>query len=235
MSYGIWLSYNNQEEGFQIPVNPGSIEMGDGISSTTYDVSGLGEINVIKNSKLTEYSFNSIFPAREYPFVNSVKILKSITVDKVQTNEYVYYITKWMATKRPIRFVFTGDSFSINTPASIESFEWKEVAGSGGDIEYTLKLKKYVFYAAKKVTFLWDSKTGEQVGKITAPQRENDKQPPRTHVLAAGESLWLVAKKYLGDEKLWPQIQTLNNIPSSKLNSLRVGMVLKLPEVNGHD
>ena len=61
--YGIWLSYNNQEEGFQIPVNPENIEISDGINSKTYDVAGLGEINVIKDQKLTEYSFSGFFPA----------------------------------------------------------------------------------------------------------------------------------------------------------------------------
>lgn len=233
MSYSIWLSYNNQQEGFQIPVNPSSIEMGDGISSATYNVAGLGEINVIKDPKLTEYSFSSIFPVQPYPFVNADILLDSMTVNGVKTNGYVYYITKWMATKRPIRFVFTGDSFDINVGASIESFDWKEVAGSGGDIEYTLKLKKYVFYAAKKVIYTKDTKS-EAVNKIVKQERHNDKQAPKTHALLAGETLWLVAKKYLGNANLWPQIQTLNNIPNGKLKSLRIGMMLQLPEVKGN-
>lgn len=251
MSYGIWLSYNNQQEVFQIPVNPGSIEMGDGINSSTYNVVGLGEINVIKDPKLTEYSFSGIFPSvqQEYitakaekdkkylyeknPFVTATELLGSITVDGVKTNGYVYYITKWMATKRPIRFVFTGDSFDINVGASIESFDWKEVAGSGGDIEYTLKLKKYVFYAAKRVIYTTDTKAGI-ANKIVKQERHNDKQPPKTHTLIAGETLWKVAKNVLGNENLWPQIQKLNSIPNGKLKSLKVGMLLKLPEVKGN-
>ncbi|MFC6553859.1 hypothetical protein [Cohnella cellulosilytica] len=112
MAYGIWLSYNNQQEGFQLPVNPSSIEISDGSKGATYDIVELGEINVIKNPKLTTYRFSSIFPAQLYPFVD-VPLLQSVTAAndsgvKVKTNPYVDYITRWMATKRPIRFVFTG-------------------------------------------------------------------------------------------------------------------------------
>jgi hypothetical protein len=221
--YGIWLSWNNQQEGFQIPINPGSIEMSDGSNSTTYDVVGLGEINVIKNPKLTTFSFESIFPARAYPFITASVVL--------QPYEYVDMIKRWMETKRPIRFVFTGASFDINEAVSIERFDWKEVAGSNGDIEYTLTLKKYVFYSAQRVnvaTRQTGANTTQVIQKGKKP-RQNDRQTPKTYTLAPGENLWTVAKKVLGDDTKWREIQRLNGISDAQLKQLPVGMVLKLP------
>lgn len=221
--YGIWLSWNNQQEGFQVPINPGSIEMGDGSNSATYDIVGLGEINVIKSPKLTTYSFSSIFPAHNYPFITASVVL--------QPYEYVDMIKRWMETKRPIRFVFTGASFDVNEAVSIEGFEWKEVAGSVGDIEYTLKLRKYVFYSAQRVnvTARQSGNTTQRVIEKAGKQRQNDRQIPKTHKLAPGESLWTVAKSVLGDDSKWREIQRLNGITDAQLKKLPVGTVLKLP------
>lgn len=227
MEYGIWLSYNNQQEGFQIPINPGSIEMGDGINSTTYDIVGLGEINVIKSPKLTTFSFSSFFPAQPYPFISASVVL--------EPNEYVNMIKRWMGTKRPIRFVFTGASFDINEAVSIESFEYKESAGSIGDIDFTLNLKKYVFYSAQRVNVVSreENNATTQVIEKSSKPRQNDRHPPKTHTLAPGENLWTVAKKQLGDDSKWREIQKLNGISDAQLKNLKVGMVLKLPVPGG--
>jgi len=244
MAYGIWLSYNNQQEGFQLPVNPSSIEMSDGSKGQTYDIVELGEINVIKNPKLTTYRFSSIFPspnARMYyegdRYVDplaSAPILTSVQTDaasriKVKTNPYVDYITRWMATKRPIRFVFTGDTFDLNVAASIEAFDWKEVAGSSGDIEYSLTLKKYVFYAARRVIVkAAASGGGKQLTKGASP-RADEREKPKTYALRAGDTLWKVAKRVLGNGDRWREIQKLNGLTDAQLKTLAIGKVLKLP------
>lgn len=222
--YGIWLSFNNQEQGFQIPINPSSIEMKEGGSGSTYDVSGLGEINVIKAPKLTEYSFEGIFPASEHPFVIpnvSGKLLAPV-------NYYVNLITGWMEKKRPIRFVFTGSNFDINTPASIESFEWKEVGGSPGDIEYKIQLKKYVFYAAKKAVPVTTQSSTPALAK-QSPPRPDERPPEKTYTLRSGDTLWSVAQKHFGDGARYKEIQKLNNLSDADLKRLPVGKVLKLP------
>lgn len=221
--YGVELSFNNKQEIIQLPINPSSIDVDNSGNSKTYEVSGLGEVNVIKDRKLTEYSFSGLFPAQWYPFVTTDKLLHPV--------EYIKMIEGWMATKRPIRFIFVSDTYDINTPVSIEAFPWKEIAGSGGDIEFSLKLKQYVFYAAKKITkkpaaTLVKGKAAAPVAKVTRP---NDKQQPKTYKLVAGDTLWIVAAKQLGNGDLWKSIQKINGIKDSELKNLKVGRVLKLP------
>ncbi len=243
MTYGIWLSWNNQQEGFQLPVNPASIEISDGNKGQTYDVAELGEINVIKNPKLTTYQFSSIFPsptARRYyagnkfvdplasgPIVSFVNFADVTPQVRVKTNPYVEYLTRWMESKRPIRFVFTGETFDINEAVSIEAFDWKEIAGSSGDIEFTLTLKKYVFYAAQHITVNQASGT-QQIVKVAA-SRPDDRQPPKAYTMRAGDTLWKVAQTQLGDGARWREIQKINGITDAQIKALSVGKVLNLP------
>jgi LysM repeat protein len=249
MSYGVWLSWNNQAEGFQLPVNPSSIEISESGKGSTYDITKLGEINVIQNSKLSTYSFDGLFPAHHHPYLMApllklltvdglssvqqypnltVPLLEPVTVDGKKQNYYVHYITKWMASKRPIRFVLIGEHYAINEAVSIESFDWQDVAGSGGDISYTLTLKKYIFYAAQKVD-VGQTASGAVTVTKKAAARANDKLTPKSYKLAAGDTLWKVAQKQLGNGDRWKEIQTLNSITDAQLKTLPVGKVLKLP------
>lgn len=218
--YGIYLSYNNQQEGFEIPILPGDIEISNGGNSSKYEVSALGEINVIKSPQLAEYSFSSIFPAQDYPFAAEIVF---------DPGYYKDLILKWMETKRPIRFVFTGSTFDINVAASIESFDWKEVAGSPGTIEYTLSLKEYVFYRPQKIVVKKKTTTNKKTTTTKKTTRANDKQTPKTYKLVSGDTLAKVAKKTLGNSGRWKEIQKLNGIKDSELKSLKVGRVLKIP------
>ena len=225
MSYEMWLSFNNQQEGFQLPVNPSRIEMSDGNKGTTYDINALGEINVIKDRKLTTYRFESFFPALDkgYNFMATNRLLDPY--------RYVEFIQEWMDSKRPIRFIFVGSSFRINVAASIEQFDWREVAGGMGDIEYSLALKKYEFYSAQKVEVKRSPvQIASAVLEKSQPQRPNDRQPPKLYTLKAGDSLWSVAKSQLGDGTKWSEIKRLNNITDAQITNLPIGMELRLPD-----
>jgi LysM repeat protein len=224
--YGIWLSWNNQEEGFELPILPREIGpsiRGDG---TGHDVLGLGKISVIKDRELAEYTIESLLPAQKYPFITASIVL--------EPKAYVDYIMKWWESKRPIRFVYVGSTMEINTPASIEGFEWKEVAGSPGDIQYSLRLKEYRFYAAKRVQIGVQQSGGAnaQVQK-PKPKRPDERVPPKTYTLASGDTLWKVAQKVLGDGSRWREIQQLNRLTDAQLKALPTGLVLKLPTGGG--
>lgn len=221
MPYGIELSFNDKAEGFQLPIMPGSLEISESASGKTYDIVALGEINVIKNPKLSEYEFSSLFPAQRYPFVTVQTLLQPI--------EYVNLILKWMESRQPIRFIFTSDRFDINTLASIESFDWKEVAGGAGDIDYDITLKRYVPYAAQKIEISSQTPSATVVTATAAPARPDETQQPKSYILVSGDTLWAVAKKFLGNGARWPEIQKLNGIAEAEIKRLQIGRVLKLP------
>lgn len=219
--YGIWLSFNNEKEGFQLPENPPEIEIKDSSNNTTHHINGIGEINVIKDPNLSEFTFSGTFPAVSHPFIVAQTLLKP--------NKYKNYILKWKKSKKPIRFIFTGSTFDINTLASIEDFTWKEVGGAVGDIEYTLTLKKYVSYGPKKIKIKTKSTSKKKVVEKKAKPRPDNRVQTKVYKLVKGDSLWKVAQKFLGTGTRWPEIQKLNKIPTSKLRKLPIGLAVKIP------
>ncbi|MFS8215545.1 LysM peptidoglycan-binding domain-containing protein [Paenibacillus polymyxa] len=232
--HGIFLSYNNQEEAFRIPVNPPELSIKEAGDGSMYKIVGGDEINAIQSRKLTEISFSSFFPGQAYPFVNTDELLP--------IPEYIALITKWMDTKRPIRFIYSAISFepgaqkspqeiAINMPVTIEEFEWKPVAGTS-DIEYTITFKKYVFYNAVQAKVKQTTtKTGAKKTTTTKvkAKRPNEKVKPKTVKVKAGDTLWIIAKKNLGDGSRYKEIQTLNKITNAQAKRLKVGQVLRLP------
>ncbi|MFD2117251.1 LysM peptidoglycan-binding domain-containing protein [Paenibacillus yanchengensis] len=259
--YAVELSYNNKEQTLILPINPDVLEVSEAGNGSTFDIFGLGQVNVIKSRELTEYSFSSILPASNYSFTtkisdqfmkrnsnayNDMFSTKTKEEDKLKNKAetrqhppyyYLKTIEDWMKKKRPIRFIFISETYYINTAVSIESFDWKEMGGSGGDIEYTLKLKKYVFYSAKRLEpvkkEVLDTVLGKALGKTVAEkpkgERPKDKVKPKTYKMVSGDTLWGVAIKFLGKGERYREIQKLNNITESEIYRLPIGKVLKLP------
>lgn len=142
-------------------------------------------------------------------------------------------IEDWMNKRKPIRFIFTSLSLKINIAASIEIFNYKEMAGRPGDFEYELELKEYVFYAAKKVT-LKTTPTASATGTKTTAKKEpakraDERAKPKTATVKAGDTLMKIAKRELGDGGWWKEIQKLNGLTDAQLKTLKIGSVLKLP------
>jgi LysM domain len=221
LGYGIWLGFNNQKEGFQIPVNPPRIEVNSGNENKTYEIAKFGEIAVIKSPRLRKYSFESEFPTS---LSNPNHWVSNLMLEP---EYYIDTITKWMKTQHPIRFVYTGE-FDINVAATVESFDyWEEVTGC---VQYKLSLKEYRFYSAKKATIVKDPKKPE-TNKIVKKekQRPDQKKAPKTYKLKKGDTLSSVAKSQLGNANRWREIKELNHISDAQVKKLQIGQVLKLP------
>jgi nucleoid-associated protein YgaU len=221
--YSIELSYNNHEVFFQIPVLPEEIEIEGAGNGETHDVAGLGEINVIKAPKLKEISFKGVFPADMESAIQSAGF--------EQPSDFIERIEDWMNKKRPIRFIYVSDSLKINIPVSIEDFSYKESGGAVGDFEYDISLKEFVFYAAKKVVFANTSTaTGaKKTATKTEPKRADERAKPKTVTIKSGDTLFIIAKKNLGDGSKYKEIQKLNGITDAQAKKLKIGTVIKLP------
>ncbi|MGQ7886862.1 LysM peptidoglycan-binding domain-containing protein [Paenibacillus sp. WC2504] len=246
MAYSINLSFNNSQEGFQFPVNPESLEMSGGSNGKTYDIVGAndgrsesrgGEVNVIKGPKLREISFSGIFPAQFYPFLATNVLYEPMY--------YVRAIENWMATKRPVRFIYAGHYESalaaqgfigqeLNIPVSIEKFKWKESAGDSGDLEFDISFREYNFYAARKAEVKTD-KTGAQVIIPMSARRPDERIRPSTYTVRQGDTPSRIAMMFytdgsgLPDSSRYKDIQKLNGLSDAAAAKLTVGSVIKLP------
>ncbi|TKI49862.1 MULTISPECIES: LysM peptidoglycan-binding domain-containing protein [Lysinibacillus] len=224
---GIYLSANNDKEGFRIPVNPPELSFKQDADGEEFSVAKIGTVKVPKPMKLPEFSFSSFFPAQDTHYAET---------QFIEPKKYIDQIKKWMAEETVIRFVYVGGSFSINGQFTIESFEAKDQFGTS-DVDYTISFKKYVPFGFKKMELVHKSnvptvsakkKTVKKVVKKEAP-RENSKQIPQTYSLVKGDSLWKIAQKYTGNGANYKALQTLNGIKDSDLRKLPIGLKVKIP------
>ena len=134
----IFISVNNREQVIKLPVLPKEFKIQSGMKNENYDTISIGEIKLIGMPKLKSISFNSFFPAQDYPFLR----------DKTHKAwEYVNMIEEWKSRRVPIRLIITDTP--INMACSIENFEYGEQDGSR-DVYYTLALEEFKFIQLEK-------------------------------------------------------------------------------------
>jgi nucleoid-associated protein YgaU len=219
MSYRIYLGINNGEEGFIIPVLPEKIEISENGDNKTFEVVNLGEINSINIPKLTEISFESFFPLNDGPYVSSEQLF----VPSFYHNK----IKEWREASQKIRFIFIGGPIEINDLFTIENFKLTENGGEVGDIYYSIELKRYKSYAAKKVVIVQANSESTPVLESEPEERPVETIQPTTYTVTDTDTLWAIAKRYLGDGSRYPEIAELNNIPNPDI--IYPGQVLTIP------
>lgn len=227
MVHGIYLSANNDKEGFRLPVNPPEVNESGGASGEEYTISGLGKVNVPKDADLEVYPLESYFPKNKTYYSET---------EHFEPQFYIDHIKRWIKEKMHIRYIFVDGSFTINELVTIEKFDYKESDGSG-DVYFKLSLKKYVPFGPKKMTIVKKPVSKSTTGvaektvvvKKKAPQPQNSKVQPKTYSLIKGDSLWKVAQKHLGDGNRFGEIAKLNGIKASDYKKLPIGLKLKLP------
>ncbi|WP_315117783.1 LysM peptidoglycan-binding domain-containing protein [uncultured Clostridium sp.] len=217
--YKMYLGINDGEEGFTLPVLPEKIEFSESGDNKTFDIINLGEISSINKPKLTQISFESYFPKNIGPYVSSEQLFSP--------NVYISKMREWREKKQKIRFIFTGSPLDINDLFTIENLKLTEKGGEVGDIYYSIELKVYRPYSAKKVVI--DNKQNN-TNKATAkskPSRPVEKPKQKIHTVVSEDTLWHIAKRYLGDGARYPEIAKLNNIKNPDL--IYPGQVFKIP------
>lgn len=220
--YKMYLGINNGEEGFILPVLPEKIEFNDGGDNKTYDIINLGEINTINLPKLTEISFESYFPKHNGPYVSSEQLF--------EPSFYLSKIREWRDKKQKIRFIFVGSPLEVNDLFTIESLKVTEEGGEVGDIYYSIELKRYKPYAAKKVVIVNNPSNNVAVIQSSPPPRPVEETPEEnTYTVVSGDTLWYIAKECLGDGSRWREIYNLNSDIIESSDMIYPGQVFRLP------
>jgi hypothetical protein len=135
MSKELWLTFDNNKETLQLPVNPPELSVGQGSQNDSIDVFNLGEVTILQKPKAMTFGFESFFPSMPGPYLN-------ISEDRLKVPAYyVEVINKWRASYKPVRFIVTETE--INSLCSIEDFSYSERAGDVGTLYYSLSLKEY--------------------------------------------------------------------------------------------
>lgn len=204
-----WLSFNNFAEKLQLPVPPAEFSMTTGNLNETVNITNLGDIAQIGGEALAEVELTSFFPARPAPYTTRTVPDPYAAVELIE---------KWRKSKKPVRFIITDTP--VNLACAIEFFTWGERGGSR-DVDYSLKLKEYRFIQVKQVSQV------QQV--VVSPERPNTKPEPTSYTIKSGDSLFMIAKRALGDGNRWREIYEKNeSVIGANPNLIYPGQVLQL-------
>lgn len=224
--------YNFFLDGVQFPVPPSEMTMKINGRNETIVLMNDGEVNIIKKTGLTDIEFEVLLPNVKYPF--------SVYPNGFQPASY--YLDKFEKLKvsdHPFQFVVNrmmpnGNLiFDTNMTVSIEDYEIKESAENGFDVVVKIPLKQYRDYGNKRLvtkpaTASSNATNAPTTQKVIVEQKRpiTGKETPKTHTVIKGDTLWAIAKKYLGNGSKYTELAKLNNISNPHI--IKVGQVIKL-------
>lgn len=197
------------------PLNPERVTAITAAKMQSFEALELGEFRFPRGGTPVVFSWEGIFPGerrKQSLFVKSWRDPKSIAGD----------LSGWRNSGTKLKLLVTETP--INHDVYIETFEhtWE---GGYGDARYTLQLVQ--------VREIIIRTTDDAKGNASSSSPSRPVPPtPKTYTVKAGDTLWGIAKKTLGNGAKWPDIYGVTD--NKKLigpdpNRIKAGQVLKLP------
>lgn len=202
----------------ELPFAPKQIQIKINGKNKTVTLVNESEINILKKAGLTNVSFQIRIPHNPLPFSNN---LQSVS----------YYLNKLELMKvnqKPFQFIVVRPNlYNTNLTVSLEDYRINEDASNGAMTIIDVELKQFRDYGDIKVKI--EEKTVDGNIVLTV-QKEKDRldirETPKQVTTKAGDTLWGIAKKYLGDGSKASELQKLNNL--SHPNAILPGWVIRL-------
>ena len=198
-----------------LPVTPSNITMSIQNKNKTIDLINGSELNILQSAGLTEIDFDFEIPQlTKYPFATYVDnefkdvlyYTRKLEDLKVNKKAFQFKVIRRSPTGNPL--------YDTNLTVSLEDYTIKDDVKNGFDVLIGVKLKQYIVRKTKKYIM-------DEEGNLTVQtQNQNGattKPIPNTYVVKAGDTLWAICKKYLGDGRKYPEIAKLNNIKNPNL------------------
>lgn len=209
----------------QLPVAPGKLQTKIKNQNKTVNLINESEVNILKSAGLTEILMEVLLPQTQYPFAVYPQGFRG-------ADYYLQEFEKLKVSREPFQFICSRTLpngtllFDTNIKVSLEDYDITEDADEGVDIKVTLNLKQYRSYGVRQVNVI---KTSAGQKTSTTNTRPAEKTPAKSYTTKAGDCLWNIAKKFLGDGSRYGEIYLLNKGQLSNPNVLPVGITLTMP------
>ena len=225
MKVDIYIKEKNGKREIRIPILPEEIAVsyGDG-TFVTYDIMNKGEVAEPTGVGLTEVSWKSEFPG-------SYRTDTSMLHGKRQSPQaYIQIIKSWLNNGTPLNLLVTG--YPINTDVYVKGYS-ENVSGAFGDVPYEIRFIEKKDITIKKTTV----KTAAKSTKRTTTKTTK-------YTIKKGDTLWGIAKKFLGSGTKWELIYNANKTiieqtakkygrsSSNHGNWIWPGVTLTIPDAN---
>ncbi|EMJ4747812.1 LysM peptidoglycan-binding domain-containing protein [Clostridioides difficile] len=230
------MAYDFYLDGVQLPIPPPKLEIKVTNKNKTVDLINTGEVNILKKEGLSEISFEAEFTHNKLPFYRG-------TFRDVQ-----FFLSKLELLKtdcKPFQFIVSRELgnkvlFNTNIKVSLEEYAISEDADNGSDTKVAIKLKQYRDYSTKKLVIAPPKNETDRPNVKIEPKRVDSvnatNTKTKTYTVKAGDSLWSICQKQLGNGSLYKKVYELNKSMMDKANkgknlskyTIYKGQVLKL-------
>lgn len=230
MAYSFFLVSDDKK--VQFPIAPSSLTINVKGRNESIELMNEGEVNLLKSPGLTEISFTALIPHPQlgkYPFAANSEPIDTFT----------NFLNEMLEKKKAFRFVVVRTAgtkllFDTNLKVACESYDLKESADNGFDVELTVNLKQYRDYGVKTITLVTVTKTTttttDKTTATTTPtttkpatttntstttasttaKRETKSSSGKKYKVKKGDTLWGISKKYYGSGAKWKKIYNKN-------------------------
>ena len=208
-----------------LPIAPEKFTLKVNNSNKTVTLINEGEVNLLKEAKLTELEFDALIPAVQYSFAKYDGGFKSPAY-------FTNHFEKLKTDKKPFQFIISRKMpdgkllFDTNMTVSLESYTIKEDVKQGFDLLVSFKLKQYKPFGTKII------KVANETASVSKPRQTTTSPEPKqetTYTVKSGDCLWNIAKKFYGDGSKYTKIYEANKDKIRNPNLIYVGQVLTIP------
>ena len=189
----IYIRERNGTQNIRIPWLPASIEYeAGGVIAASYDILNRGPVEIPTASGLAKISFESQFPGGN----RTDKSMLRGTWKSPET--YHKILNKWATKGTALNILVTG--YPINKDVYLSSYTCTP-AGGFGDMEYSVE-----FTEQRDITV----SSSKVKNKDKNSKKKRNSKTKTTYKIKKGDTLWKIAKKYMGAGSKWKKIYTAN-------------------------
>ena len=222
------MAYKMYIAGALMPITPSKVKVKINNQNKTLTLISGEEINILKEAKLTDVSFDVVLPQVPYPFTNG---------GAQSADYYLSLFERLKQSKTPFQWILNRSRpdgvalFYSNLTVGLEDYQITDDAKEGFDLTVSVKLKQYRAFVTKTVQ-ITPSPAPSQPATATVqePPRETTSAPKAAnYTVKSGDCLWNIAKKQLGDGSRWKEIYELNKDKIKNPNLIYPNQTLTMP------
>ena len=222
------MAYKMYIDGALMPITPSKVKVKINNQNKTLTLISGEEINILKDAKLTDVSFDVVLPQVPYPFTNG---------GAQGASSYLSLFESLKKSKTPFQWILNRSRpdgaalFYSNLTVGMEDYQITDDAKEGFDLTVSVKLKQYRAFGTKTVQ-LTPAPAPSQPATATvqpAPRPAESAPKSSSYTVKSGDCLWNIAKKQLGDGSRWKEIYELNKDKISNPNLIYPNQSLTMP------
>lgn len=222
------MAYKMYIAGALMPITPSKVKVKINNQNKTLILISGEEINILKEAKLTDVSFDVVLPQVPYPFTNG---------GAQEASYYLSLFEQLKKSKKPFQWILNRSRpdgaalFYSNLTVGMEDYQITDDAKEGFDLTVSVKLKQYRAFGTKTVQITpAPAPSQPATATVQEPPRETSSAPQSSnYTVKSGDCLWNIAKKQLGDGSRWKEIYELNKDKIKNPNLIYPNQSLTIP------